>query len=136
MVASAPTTLVRCKARPKQHRVVQEIDAKFALRTSSWEKGIIAGASYPSVKETWVRSPVFSNRGGFPLSTKEAYRPHDLLTIKEAAAEFRISERYLKYLRDHRKVRSYVIANKTRFQWLDLHNFLESLADAPVGRKR
>lgn len=62
------------------------------------------------------------------LSTKSTYRPHDLLTKAEAAEEFRVSERYLKWLHDQRRVRSYVIANRVRFRWLDLYDFLESQA--------
>lgn len=72
--------------------------------------------------------PVGFARGGSHLPTKSIYRPHDLLTKAEAAEEFRVTERYLKWLHDQRRVRSYIIANRIRFRWLDLYDFLESQA--------
>jgi excisionase family DNA binding protein len=64
------------------------------------------------------------------------YRPHDLLTIDEAAEEFRVDRRYLQYLRSERMVGSYKVGNRVRFRWSDLHAFLESTFTPPVDGRR
>lgn len=63
------------------------------------------------------------------------YRPHDLLTIEEAADEFRITIRHLRYLRANRLVRTYKVGNRVKFKWVDLYEYLESQAIPAVGRR-
>lgn len=69
------------------------------------------------------------------MQESKTYRPHDYLTIPEAAEEFRVTERHLRHLRQFRKVRCYVIAQRVRFRWIDLHEYFERQA-IPVGGKR
>ena len=64
------------------------------------------------------------------------YRPHSLLTIEQAAAEFNVSKRHLRSLRSERRVRSYVVAQRVMFRWIDLHEYLESLASPARGARR
>lgn len=61
------------------------------------------------------------------------WRPNDLLTLDEASAEFNLSIRHLKTLRNERRVRSYVVGQRTRFRWIDLHDYVESCAS---GRRK
>ena len=64
------------------------------------------------------------------------YRPHDLLTVQEAAEEFRTTVRHLRYLRTNRLVRTYKVGNRIKFRWIDLHDHIESLATPAVGSRR
>jgi excisionase family DNA binding protein len=64
------------------------------------------------------------------------YRPHDLLTLQQAAAEFNLSLRHLKTLRKERRVRSYVVGQRMRFRWIDLNDYVESCATPAAGRRK
>lgn len=64
------------------------------------------------------------------------YRPHDLLTIEEAADEFRMTIRHLRYLRSNRLIRTYKVGNRVKFRWIDLHDHIEAQAIPAVGTRR
>ncbi|HVX19208.1 MAG TPA: hypothetical protein VHA73_14350 [Acidimicrobiales bacterium] len=60
------------------------------------------------------------------------YRPDDKLTYAEAHAEFGITLRHLRTLRERGVVRTYKVGGRVLFRWLDLHDYIESCATKAV----
>ena len=69
-------------------------------------------------------------------ATGPPWRPHDLLNYAQAEEEFNIKKRTLREWHATRRVKSYVIARKVHFRWIDLHEFVESMATTSAGDSR
>ncbi len=66
----------------------------------------------------------------------EGYRPHDRLTLEEAADEFNVTVRSLRHAIEMRKLDSYKPGRYVLVRWLDVNNWIESTKRPAVGSRR